>query len=528
MGAPLPAGQLPLCRGCGAIAPLEQSRCEGCQRELESPRWWVPVAAEQLLWARVWVSFECRACGHRSPIDYLDVDGSVQCLSCGIEQRFENKHWWTALEHAHAVADLCGPHAEGLLPATEISIAELNPHAAIGVKRSAADVEKGEQALRLSASPGAPLCDECGGLLQVVNRAERGLLLRCEPCAAEKRYSLPSALSQRVRALQGVVAPAHEEGRLEAVPREENGVVALGCPTCGAALSVDGSSIVTCQYCKTSSRVNARARGKSQKDVEPAPFWLLFAGRSALRGKLESRAEAARNKARKENQRAVQQRAEARAMDRPRAASSRQQKWGLKQTSLLATAIAGSLGFGVLMYRLEQNRAKENERLTAQRQQEWQATKRVEAEQAGARQRSVEANPGKPFALNLTLDVVKAEGKPLKPGTPCVVYATGLDDSVKELHVTCGSVALYDSTFQVSGMRMMDRELYRSDADQSPAGLRYHDTGQRTNGSEITLDTKLGQAVISSQIVPLFRVELGPHHEAKARAKSKSATMRTK
>ena len=65
-------------------------------------------------------------------------------------------------------------------------------------------------------------------------------------------------------------------------------------------------------------------------------------------------------------------------------------------------------------------------------------------------------------------------------------------------------------------MRMLDRELYRDSPDRDPTGLRYTDTGQRTTGTEITLDSKLPQAVISSQVVPLFRVELGPHKERKA------------
>ena len=49
------------------------------------------------------------------------------------------------------------------------------------------------------------------------------------------------------------------------------------------------------------------------------------------------------------------------------------------------------------------------------------------------------------------------------------------------------------SAAPVMGLRMMDRELYRSEADQTPNGLRYQDTGQRTNGSEITLDTRVGK-----------------------------------
>src|SRR5689334_13998326 len=132
MDGSLPAGQLPLCRGCGVVGPLQASRCEHCQGALGEPRWWQPVAQQGLLWARVEASFECRACGHRSALNHLDVDGSVDCLSCGIAQRFDAKQWWTPLEHAHGVADLTGPHPEGLLPEPGSSIAQYNPHSELG------------------------------------------------------------------------------------------------------------------------------------------------------------------------------------------------------------------------------------------------------------------------------------------------------------------------------------------------------------------------------------------------------------
>jgi len=525
MVAAPPVGQLPLCRGCGVVAPLEQGRCQACERELDVPRWSALAGQDGLLWAQVRVSFECRACGHRSPIDYLDVDGSVQCLSCGIEQRFENKQWWAALEQAHAVADLTGPHPEGLLPGSEPSIAKLNPHAVLGVSESAVEVERGEQSLRLSVSPGKPLCEKCHGLLVIAARGEGKLTLRCEPCGEQRGYALPKNLSQRVRALRAVIAPAHEEGRLDAVVREENGVTALRCPTCGAALTADGAGIVTCQYCRTSSRVDARVRGKSQRDATPTPFWLLFEGPSRQRGKLENRAEAELNQLRKDNQRAAQQRAEARAMDRPRQPPERNAKSTIKRHLPWVALVVLSLGFGLLVHKLEQNQTEAKERLAeASKRLQHQVTPHDQALQANEQRLAAPPEPGKPFALDLTMDVVKAEGQPLKPGAPCLVYASGFDDSVKELHVTCGSVSLYDSTAQVFGMRLMEHELYRPPSGEPPTGLRYHDTGQRTGGSEITLDTKVNQAVISSQAVPLFRVELGPHQEPKPRkAKPKSA-----
>lgn len=524
MDAGLPAGQLPLCRGCGVVAPLERKRCDGCQRDLE-PRWWVPVAAEQLLWVRVEASFECRACGHRSPINHLDVDGSVSCFNCGIEQRFDVGAWWDLLEDAHAAADLTGPHREGLLPEPGVSLGEHNPHAAIGLQTSSVEEENGEQALRIVMAPGAPLCSKCQGLLSVAGRADGKLSLRCAACQVDRHYTLPKKLSQRARALRGTVADAHEDGRLDAVVHEEAGVTALRCPTCGAGLSMDGASIVTCQYCSTSSRVHPRALGKLAKHAKPTPFWLLFEGPSPLRGKLRKRIEAERNKLEKqqraENQRALANRQLARQMDRP-APSAKSRSRLLKKDSLAIAGVVIVTGvFGAWSIKQEQDREAADAKAAAERLERGKLAQQVSNAEEFAEKAAKERARGTPFSLNVTLDVVKAEGQSLKPGTPCVIYGTGHGDSIEELHVTCGSALLYNSTTKVFGMRMMEHELYRDGGDVT--GLRYNDTGQRTNGSELTLDTKLGQAVVSSQVVPLFRVELGPHKEAKTVAEGSKA-----
>ncbi len=519
MDSSLPAGQMPLCPGCGVVAPLERKRCDGCDRDLE-PRWWVPVAALKLLWVRVEASFECRACGHRSPINHLDVDGSVLCFNCGIEQRFQVDQWWSALEHAHGVADLTGPHREGLLPEPDFSIGEHNPHAMLGVQSSSVEVEKGEQALRVSAAPGAPLCSKCRGALAIVQRESGKLTLRCAACQSDRSYILPKKLSQRARALCGTVADEHEEGRLDAVLHEEAGVTALRCPTCGAGLTIDGSSIVTCQYCSTSSRVHPRARGKLAAQARSVPFWLLFEGPSQLRRKLRKRIEAERNKLEKqqraENQRALAHRELARQMDRP-APSTKARSRLLKKDSLAIAAVVLFSGvFGAWSIKQEQDRTEADAKAAAERVERGRLAQQVSNEQEFAEKATKAKASGTPFSLSVTLDVVKAEGQALKPGAPCVIYGGGHGDSIEELHVSCGSALLYNSTTKVFGMRMMEHELYRDVAGGDVTGLRYNDTGQRTNGSEITLDTKLSQAMVSSQVVPLFRVELGPHKEPKS------------
>ena len=89
----------------------------------------------------------------------------------------------------------------------------------------------------------------------------------------------------------------------------------------------------------------------------------------------------------------------------------------------------------------------------------------------------------------------------------------GTGDEIAHVLLQCQKALLYDSTTQVAGMRMLAFELYRSTPSAPPDGLRYSDTGQRSNGSEVSIDTRLNQAAAWSQVVPIFRVELGPHRE---------------
>src|SRR5687768_8175247 len=79
-------------------------------------------------WVAIECEFQCRACGHLSPLNQLDVDGSVRCLLCGLDQAFAQSSWRLALDAAHALADLGGAGAEGQHPHPALSIAAENPH----------------------------------------------------------------------------------------------------------------------------------------------------------------------------------------------------------------------------------------------------------------------------------------------------------------------------------------------------------------------------------------------------------------
>ncbi len=495
--------RIPLCLGCGAVAPLDQQRCVECQHTFESPRPYAPPASDQTQWARVRTSFECRACGHRSPIGHLDVDGTVLCLSCGIEQRFEKEQWWDALDHAHAVAD--------------------------GIEAAFEEHQQfDEQHLELHAAPGWPLCSKCRSPLAVKARDKQGLTMHCPSCQKERSYALPPKLSQRAGRLVGIIADQHELGQKEATLVEENGVSALKCPTCGAGLNVSGAStIVTCSYCSNACRVHPRALPKGAHGTAAAlPFWLLFEGPSRARLKRDKQRQQAAERARAQAEQAERQVQQHRAGERPpspeRARRGKRPAW--VDWVAIAGAVGGSLAFGLLMNHFEQKREREGQEQARARAEE--ARRAREASAASAPER-VSEKAGEPFAFSARLDAVKVEGQPVAVGEPCVIAVDGAGDKINHLLVQCQKAVLYDSTTELAGMRMLAFELYRSSPGAPPDGLRYSDTGQRSSGSEVSLDTRLNQAAAWSQVVPIFRVDFGPHQEKRSKPKPKRAAAPT-
>ena len=105
---------LPICDRCGVIAPSQDGNCELCQQGFGHPRPTAPSSADGSYWVAVRCSFQCRSCHFLSPLDSLDIDGSVECAQCGMPQRFDVKAWHEALAFAHEVGDLGFPAPRGV------------------------------------------------------------------------------------------------------------------------------------------------------------------------------------------------------------------------------------------------------------------------------------------------------------------------------------------------------------------------------------------------------------------------------
>jgi len=292
-----------VCASCGLVAPEAAKACEGCEAPLDAAgaAREAEGASSGAAWVSVRCSFDCRVCGRRSPLDHLDADGVIFCMLCGTEQAFAPRAWRALLELAHDLGDLGWPKPEGRNPHAEISIERANPYHDVGV-RSATRVwaeERSETANPLHAKlgPGHPLCRTCHEPLAA---APEGATARvsCARCHEEVVYTVPEAARKAHASLVAVLADEHR--RDHAAARIEQGsataAVAVACPSCGASLVPDAKSpLLTCAYCKTVSRVPARAfHGLTGAEPRVEPFWLLLAGPSAARraitGKLEEKA----------------------------------------------------------------------------------------------------------------------------------------------------------------------------------------------------------------------------------------------
>ncbi len=101
-----------ICPGCGTIAPLSRTACGVCS----TPFGQGAVASGRLgplLFACIHgADFTCKACGIRSPLGTIELEGQVECWGCGLTQAFDAVQWTDALGHAHDVADLAGPAPE--------------------------------------------------------------------------------------------------------------------------------------------------------------------------------------------------------------------------------------------------------------------------------------------------------------------------------------------------------------------------------------------------------------------------------
>jgi hypothetical protein len=280
-------------------------------------------------WVAVRCEFTCRLCRHQAPLNHFDADGSVQCVGCGTEQRFELAQWRDLVQHAHAVGDLAGqpPEATGLL-------ADQNPYECIGVTNQCMELDRqagseDELDLKIKAAPGHPLSQEDQLLLQLEARDGSELSLRHPRNGAVSTYETP----RRARDLgvRGVIAAQHRKGG--AVARSSGGAagLALTCPTCSAPLESSAlGTVVTCTFCSASVIVPVAAlRAIGHTTIPSAVWWMLFEGPSKRRKQLlvarkadERKAEGARRwaetKADKERQRALSRAAGSRPSGSPR------------------------------------------------------------------------------------------------------------------------------------------------------------------------------------------------------------------
>ena len=154
----------------------------------------------EALWVGVRCQFQCRLCGHPSPLNHLDVDGSVSCLRCGLDQVFDVGWWIEGLDHAMrcgVLAGQSGNYAQLGVSATSLNLVQSGMLIAGGtmVLRS----------LRVSAGPGHPPCSRCHAPLEI---DFDGLTTkaRCPTCSATQTCELPAKARELCSAVRGVIA----------------------------------------------------------------------------------------------------------------------------------------------------------------------------------------------------------------------------------------------------------------------------------------------------------------------------------
>lgn len=315
-------GMMPVCHGCGALKASERGSCMLCGASYALAKH-VPERADGRYFTRVVAHFLCRSCGQRSPLNALDVDGTVTCARCGLTQAYDVSVWSEALETAHGVSDLAFPKPEGRFARSgEPSIAE-HPAAAVGRSRSALAFDASSvtmdgavmrtRSISIEASPGYPLCETCHAPLFAVVEGPH-LRIGCETCNTVMRYALPAA-SERIENLPvGIYADDCCIDRPDAnMVQGAGGAIAIKCPTCNAGLEARPEQhFVSCTYCRTACRIPSRTLWALHTDkVEAKPFWLLYEGPSRMRQAYVERLRAEAEHHRRNADRAERERLEA-------------------------------------------------------------------------------------------------------------------------------------------------------------------------------------------------------------------------
>ena len=291
-----------ICNSCGVITLPNQDVCGACKAPLEVDSVSVEPVGEDLAFVRIHGHFECRSCGHGVALNHLDLDGSILCGKCGIEQKVKWQMWKVLITHAHATADLGGDAkpAPGaplwwyMRKVTGNRIA--SRYKAIGVSKSSYTVHR-ETSMHndlpyvLISSPGHPVCTSCRKPLDV-QLSGGELTTTCPECCSEASYSLPEQAS-RFPALVGVIAPGNRTDSKEAKTEKspDGAVVAISCPKCGGSLeSVELGEVSVCPFCGTSCHIPARILQRTGREATAsATWWMLFKGPCSLRKEIEKK-----------------------------------------------------------------------------------------------------------------------------------------------------------------------------------------------------------------------------------------------
>jgi hypothetical protein len=205
-------------------------------------------------------------------------------------QAFEIGLWRSLVEEARGIADLArSPSHDD----------NLNTWRDVGVERTSILFERSEGGLVLRGwlSPGHPLCAKCSGPLSVEVMSEGGTLrATCTRCRDAIDYAAPRQAADS--ALRGTLALEHRADRPALRVEGEGGqAIALKCPSCGAELprpagSAPGgasSRLIECKFCPTISVVAQRSlHAVGAVAAEPEAWWLVFAGASPQRQRVEA------------------------------------------------------------------------------------------------------------------------------------------------------------------------------------------------------------------------------------------------
>lgn len=289
------AFELPVCPGCGIVAPAQRSKCESCETSLQQAVR-IPVSGDER-WAMVWCRFECGHCGRWVGTEGVPSDRKVRCWHCDRLQEIDKEWIERTVRHAHDVADLGSSNqANGDADGTPLSN--------IGTEKACAkhnltgrpwSKRPRVAGLRVWAAPGRPLCDGCGAALELVSADGKREAVQCPTCTDRPAQSLHGGLRNRYESAVGDIWVGKLSGHSEATVDEggsSEGTVALRCAGCSAPLAAeDLSQPVKCEYCGVVSIVPRSVRqGKEGEEVEPEPTWVLLRGPCRLRVKSRNKA----------------------------------------------------------------------------------------------------------------------------------------------------------------------------------------------------------------------------------------------